>query len=111
MNETHLRSVRDEDLDEATDSTRDMVTTESGIPNFEGEAVDYARIKLAAVSRVDVGDAWSRIEDTVRMYVEGRVTAVHHAVDEVSGKLVRVHTIKVVDARQLPWDFDAGQFE
>jgi hypothetical protein len=100
----HLRPVTD------TDQPAPPVT-DSGIPHFEGQPVESALIKLAAVSKLDAGAGWSRIDDTVRMYVEGRVVGVHHSVDEPTGKLMRVHTIKVVDAIQLPWDFDAGQFE
>lgn len=98
---THLRAV-DEDH---------VPAPSSGLPDFEGQPVEFTRVKLAAVGNLEVGEEVSRIDDTVRMYVEGRVIRVDHVVDSTTGRLMRVHTVKVVDAIQLPWDFDTGQFE
>ncbi len=98
----HLRTV-------TTDDPSPLVSTgESNLPDFEGQPVDFTRIRLAAVNKLEAGEEWNRIDDVVRMYVEGRVVRVDHVVDEVTGKLMRVHTVKVVDAVVLPWDFDTG---
>jgi hypothetical protein len=98
---THLRAV-DEDHEPATTSA---------LPTFEGQIVESARLKLTSVAKLEVGgdDVFSRIDDIVRLFVEGRVVRVDHVVDELTGQLQRIQTVKVVDAIQLPWDFDAGQ--
>jgi hypothetical protein len=104
---THLRSVGDGEAPQLIVSTSEV----SGLPDFEGQPVDFTRVKLSSVSKLEAGEQFSRIDDTVRMFVEGRVVRVDHVVDELTGKLMRVHTVKVVDAIQLPWDFDAGQLD
>jgi hypothetical protein len=85
-------------------------TGESGLPDFEGQPVDFARLKLTSVTDLEVNDEANRMDDVVRLFVEGRVVRIDHIVDERTGKLKRVHTVKVVDAIQLPWDFDTGAF-
>lgn len=98
---THLRPVDD----------HQPAAISGGLPDFEGQTVHATRVKLSSVGKLEAGDQVSRIDDTVRMYVEGKVVRVEHVVDEPSGELMRIHTIKVIDAVQLPWDFDTGQFE
>lgn len=98
---THLRPVADDEMPAV-----EAPQTPGDIPAFEGHPVDFTRVKLSAAGDLQV-DAVNRIDDIVRLYVEGRVVRVDHVVDEASGRMKRVHTIKVVDAIQLPWDFDA----
>jgi hypothetical protein len=95
MSVSHLRTVGETD-------------TPSGLPDFEGQPVSETRLKLTAVAKLETGEQWSRIDDTVRLYVEGQIVRIDHVVDGPTGKLVRVHTLKVVDAIPLPWDFDTG---
>jgi hypothetical protein len=104
---THLRPVGDE---EVVADTADTGLSSSGLPNFEGQPVDFARLKLGAVSDIEYDDSVLRIDDVVRMFVEGRVTRIDHVVDDKTGKLKRIHTVKVTEAIRLPWDFDAGVF-
>lgn len=99
--DTHLRAVTD-DYDTPTRSV-------SGLPKFEGQDVEMARFKLTSVSDLEVGEDAHRIDDIMRLFVEGRIVRVDHVVDEKTGHLKRVHTIKVVEAMQLPWDFTADQ--
>ncbi len=108
MSDTHLRSV-DTETGEIHDAE---IVRDSKLPDFEGQHVDFSRLKLSSVSDLETPeDQAIHIDDTVRLFVEGRVTRVDHVVDEKTGKLKRVHTIKVVDAVQLPWNFDTGAFE
>jgi hypothetical protein len=93
---SHLRSVKPGESPEPVE----------GLPDFEGQDVVYTRIRLAGANKLEAGDLVSRIDDTVRLYVEGQVTRIDHVVDPPSGRLMRIHTVKVVDAMQLPWDFD-----
>lgn len=97
---SHLRPV-----DEAYAQPVTLHVAGGGLPDFEGQPVHYTRMKLAAVSDLEAGDDAVRLDDVVKMYVEGRVTRVDHVVDE-AGKLKRVHTIKVVDAVHLPWNLN-----
>lgn len=84
--------------------------TESGLPDFEGHTVNAGRIKLSGGSNLE-GPAYpNHIDDIVRLFVEARVVRVDHAVDEPTGKLNRIQTIKIIDAIQLPWDYDTGAF-
>lgn len=101
---THLRAVDNHEPPPIANSGR--------LPAFEGSAPDFARIKLTSVSDLEAGeDEAHHLDDVVRMFVEGRVVRVDHVVDDKSGKLKRVHTIKVVEAILLPWDFDTGAFD
>ena len=95
---THLQAVPDNDL-------QYDVVSEYGIPSFEGQKVDGCRAKLTSASKLEI-DTVSRVDDVVRLFVEGVVTGVGHIVDEQAGRLMRVHTIKVVEVVPLPQDFD-----
>lgn len=99
----HLRPVPDDDAfeqDRTPQRHQDVL-----IPPFEGHDVEFTRAKLSAAGDLEI-DAVNRIDDIVRMQVEGRVVRVDHVVDEKTGKMKRVHTIKVVDAVQITWDTD-----
>lgn len=86
-------------------------STASGLPDFEGQPVDETRIKLTSVNNIEHGEGeFNRLDDTVRMFVEGRVVRVDHVVDNTTGKLIRVHTIKVLEASSVAWNTDNGQF-
>ncbi len=118
MTTTHLRSV-DGAVDDLADGLADDVDPGERIheqaggklPDFEGEEVETARFKLTSTSNLEAPDAPVRIDEIVRLYVEGRVTRVDHVVDKDSGKLKRVQTVTVSECIQLPWDFDTGAFE
>lgn len=87
-------------------------TTEADLtlPDFDGQPVDVTRIKLTSVASLEAGDIVNRIDDTVRLYIEGQVVRVDHVVD-ARGRIVRQHVVRVVEAIQLPWSFDVAQFE
>ncbi len=80
------------------------------LPDFEGLPVELTRLRLISASDLELSDDPMRIDDVVRLYVEGRVTRVEHVVAD-NGKIKRVHTVKVVDAITLPWDFDTAAFD
>lgn len=105
MSNTHLRPVAD------GETAPPLSIGESGLPDFEGQPVEFSRLKLTSVTDLEVNEEANRMDDLVRLYVEGRVMRIDHVVDERTGKLKRVHTIKVVDAIQLPWDFDSGALD
>jgi hypothetical protein len=79
----------------------------SGLPRFEGQDVASTRLRMTSVSSLDLEDDKPfRIDDMVKLFVEGRVTRVDHVVDEKSGELRRVHTIRVELAQEVSWNFD-----
>jgi hypothetical protein len=103
----HLRTVNDDDTDLQPETPPVRPTT---LPDFEGETVTQAQFKLTSVGALEAPDTAVRIDDVVKLYVEGRVTRVDHVVDEKTGTLKRVQTIKAVDTIQLPWEVDPDDF-
>lgn len=87
-------------------SPDDSPLSPSALPEFESQPVDLARIKLTGANALDVGDTFNHIDDLVKLYVEGRVTRVDHVVDGRTGKLIRIHTVQVRDAIQIPRSLD-----
>lgn len=88
---------------------RSGARSDSGLPQFEGQQVDFARLKLTSASDLEVNDEAHHIDDIVRLQVEGRVVRVDHVVDERSGHLKRVHTVKVSEAIEIGWDDSADK--
>lgn len=102
--DTHLRAV--------SDTEYELTTSVSGLPQFEGQDVECTRLKLTSVSDLELAeDTVYKIDDIVKLFVEGRVVRVDHAVDEKTGTLKRVHTIKVAEAIQVPWTFDTDALQ
>lgn len=77
------------------------------IPTFEGKDVALTKAKITSVG-LDIEDEVYRVDDYVRMYIEGRVSAVHHVVNEKTGGLERVHVIKAIDGKIIDWNDPAG---
>lgn len=102
---------RDDDVIDADvlSDTHAPTGTPARLPNFEGQPVEYALVRLASATKLDVGDNPHHVDDMVRVVVEGRVTNVNHVLD-AAGRLVRVHTIKVADATEISWDVDIPNF-
>lgn len=73
------------------------------IPDFEGHKVAQTKAKITSTTGLEVDDRVWRVDDFVRLEVEGRVVNVEHKVDEKTGDLYRIHTIKAIDTRVLPW--------
>lgn len=91
---------------------RNEQPTASGLPDFEGEPVDHARLKLTGAGNLQGPDFPYRVDQVVKLVIEGRVTRVEHIVDNASGKLKRVQTISIIDVRDVPDSFDVeGLFE
>lgn len=69
------------------------------LPTFAGKHVDQARLRMtsATVEATDVHD----IDDIVRVVLEGRVTSVDHRVNETTGDLIRLHTVKILEVEQI----------
>lgn len=83
--------------------TRDLAS----IPDFEGKEVEVTAAKITSVAALEINDAAWHMDEYVRMVIEGRVVKVEHAVNEKTGKLARIHTIKAVDSKVLGWGEDS----
>lgn len=73
-----------------TGEVRDLVK-----PTFEGNKVTGSYAKISTLGLVDIEDRNLKIDDQVRLTVEGKVVGVGHEVDPKTGVLNRVHKIKV----------------
>lgn len=78
--------------------------TPAHIPAFEGKDVSFTKAKLTSTSNLEVDDQVFRVDEYVRMEIEGRVVDVAHRVNQTTGALERVHTIKAIEATVLPWE-------
>ena len=74
------------------------------LPQFEGQDVAFAKAKLTSVSALEVDDEVLRLDQMVRMNVEGRVVRIDHVVNAVTGSLERIQTIKVIEGIILHGD-------
>lgn len=81
-----------------------VVHTDSNIPQFEGQAVASTRAKVGATT-FEIDDAVYSLDEVVRFVVEARVTNVNHVVNDTTGLLQRVHTLKAVEVQTL-WAVD-----
>jgi hypothetical protein len=71
---------------------------------FEGKNVKATAAKITSVAGLEIDDSVWRVDQYVRMVVECRVVAVDHKVNEKSGVLARVHLLKAIDSKVLPWE-------
>jgi hypothetical protein len=77
---------------------------EPPIPDFEGKPVALTKVKIASAGALDASDAVLRVDDIVRLVVEARVIQVHHNVNDRTGHLERLQTIKPIAVEIAPWN-------
>jgi hypothetical protein len=73
----------------------------SGIPSFEGEAVDLSYAKLT-VPRLDLEERTLAIDQVVNLNATGHVTRIEYVVNRRTGKLERHHVVTVEDVHVVP---------
>jgi len=101
---SELQIVRhDDDGDLPTPHWETAAANPAKIPQFEGQDVNFATAKLTSVSNLEIEDRVLKMDEMVRMFVIGRVVNVSHAVNERTGNLVRVQTIKVIEGEIVDW--------
>lgn len=100
---SNLTVVQHED-DEPTPHWETAEGNPAKLPQFEGQDVAFAKAKLTSVSGLEIDDRLLRLDDMVRMYVEGRVVRIDHVVNDRTGHLERVQTIKVIEGQIVDWD-------
>jgi hypothetical protein len=72
---------------------------------FEGKPVSAIRLRFTGLSApLECADRVAGVDDLVRVSIEGRVVAVDHKVDDKTGELIRVQTVKPLDMDFLPFD-------
>ncbi len=74
------------------------------VPDFEGKAVAGTRLKLTSASNLECDDAVLHHDDIVRVVVDARVTNISHPVNERTGEMERVQTLKALDVQIVPWN-------
>lgn len=105
-----------------TESTLHIVDTTTGevsaepysgpwrpIPAYEGKEVASTRLRVGSTAAIDISDAVLKVDDIVRIVVEARVTSVNHVVNEKTGELVRIQSVKSIDAEITPWAADGDE--
>lgn len=80
------------------------------IPRFEGREVNGATVTMTGnVNLEDLDDLVLEVDDRVQLRSMYTVTGVNHKVDPKTGNLIRVHTLKPVEAMLQPFsDEDDG---
>lgn len=108
MSDTHLQVV-----DTVTGELRDIGVGDHGavvelndIPAFEGNSVAGTKAQITSVSALEIADKVFKLDEIVKIVVEARVQNIQHKVNQTSGKLERVHTLKAVDVVVLDWEMD-----
>lgn len=75
------------------------------IPAFEGRPVDHTVVKMSGTTPLDdLEDVTLSIDDCVQMISMFRVVRVDHQVDDKTGKLIRVQTLKPIETALQPLD-------
>jgi hypothetical protein len=78
---------------------------EAPFPAFEGKPVDAVRVQASANrSAFDGVDTVMSVDDRVLVMAHYVCVGVSHEVDDKSGNLVRVQTLKPVEMHLHPWD-------
>jgi hypothetical protein len=76
------------------------------IADFEGAPVHFAKAKVTSAAGLEVGDKILKIDDKVVLVLELRCTGVEHKVDQNSGKMTRLQTLRAIDAFVVGTDFE-----
>lgn len=75
------------------------------IPSFEGRPVDGTVVKMSGAAPLDdLNDVVLGVDDMVQMLSMFRCVAVHHKVEEKTGKLIRVHVLRPAEMALQPLD-------
>lgn len=77
-----------------------------GVPSFDGKVVSETAMKFSGLaSAMPCDDKVLKIDNVVRVTIEGVVTGVTHQVDK-DGNLVRIQTVKPMEVEFTPFDPD-----
>lgn len=76
------------------------------IPFFEGKPVDASALRITGSNVLDLHDATLGMDDIVQLVVEAQVNDVSFKVHEPTGRLVRFHAAKVINAYVKPYSVE-----
>jgi len=96
---SNLSVVNNEYGDEPTPHWETAEANPAKLPQFEGQDVSFAKAKLTSVTALEIDDRVLRLDEMVSMYVDGRVVRIDHVVNDKTGHLERVQTIKVIEGQ------------
>jgi hypothetical protein len=71
---------------------------------FEGHEVMTTKVRLSSTLGLDINNVVLHTDDIVRLVVEARVTGISHQVNERTGDLERIQTVKAIEVTLTPWD-------
>ena len=76
------------------------------IPSFEGQVVDATSIKMSGAMPVESidEDTVLYLDDIVQLVTQFRVVGVRHDMDDKTGNLIRVQTLRPIEAMLAPFD-------
>jgi hypothetical protein len=94
-------SIEELEIQDERPSSGDM---SSKLPDFEGKHVATTKVRLASTLGLDINNVVLHTDDIVRIVVEARVTGISHQVNERSGDLERIQTLKAIEVTLTPWD-------
>lgn len=77
----------------------------SELPTFEGEEVTFTKAKITSVP-LDIGDRVLRMDESLKLVIEVRVISIDHKVNQTTGKLERIHTLKAINTLPIEWEMD-----
>lgn len=91
-------------MSNSADTDTEQQVDLGGIPDFDGKVVDDTAMKFSGLaSAIPCGEKVLKIDNVVRIAIEGVVTGVDHKVDK-DGNLTRIQVIKPLDVEFTPWD-------
>jgi len=74
------------------------------IPAFEGKPVETTKVRMSSTLGLDIQNTVLHTDEIVRLIVECRVTGIAHMVNDRTGSLERIQTLKAIDVELSPWD-------
>lgn len=100
-----LRAVEHEDTDETVGPEytppRDEV-----LMKFEGQDVHFAKMKVTSAAGLECSDRVVHMDDKVVLVLELRCTDIAHKIDQNTGRMTRLQTVKAIDAFMVDTDFE-----
>ena len=79
------------------------------IPFFEGQIVDFTKALFTSGTNLEINDAVFRTDEIAQFVVEARCAGVNHKVNEKTGAMERVHSMKVLDVLVIPFETTVEQ--
>lgn len=93
--------------DQGEDGYKEKVL--SSVPSFEGQSVDFTKASFTSGTNLEIDDKVFRTDEVVQFLVEARCAGINHKVNEKTGSLERVHSMKVIDVLPVPYEVTIEQ--